>query len=225
MGGTDVTSTVYSDGFINIPSVTGDVIITASATQTIGGSYRIFNSKTGVLNGASPTQYNMNDLSKAVVKFHTDTTLSGGNSTAFAGIYGKIFTALYDVNGHVEAGTGGSALTGYTLQPETDYISVLSNINQAESTITLYAGNDEGFTTPLGTANRTATNTYPFALQSTYSTTNTGYLTKGKSIYIKLYDTSNNLIRDYVPAIRLSDSVQGSYDRLTGEFVPLSVDQ
>ena len=225
MGGTDVTSTVYSDGFINIPSVTGDVIITASATQTIGGSYRIFNSKTGVLNGASPTQYNMNGLSKAVVKFHTDTTLSGGNGTAFAGIYGKIFTALYGVNGHVEVGTGGSALTGYTLQPETDYISVLSNINQAESTITLYAGNDEGFTTPLGTANRTATNTYPFALQSTYTTTNTGYLTKGKSIYIKLYDTSNNLIRDYVPATRLSDSVPGSYDRLTGEFVPLSVDQ
>lgn len=29
MGGTDITSTAYSDGLINIPSVTGDVVITA----------------------------------------------------------------------------------------------------------------------------------------------------------------------------------------------------
>lgn len=33
MGGTDVTSTVYSNGEINIPNVTGDIIITANATQ------------------------------------------------------------------------------------------------------------------------------------------------------------------------------------------------
>jgi adhesin/invasin len=33
MGGTDVTSTVYADGVISITSVTGNVVITASATQ------------------------------------------------------------------------------------------------------------------------------------------------------------------------------------------------
>lgn len=33
MGGTDVTSSVYSDGVISIASVTGDIVITASATE------------------------------------------------------------------------------------------------------------------------------------------------------------------------------------------------
>lgn len=32
MGGVDITSTVYSDGVINIPSVTGNIVITAKAT-------------------------------------------------------------------------------------------------------------------------------------------------------------------------------------------------
>jgi hypothetical protein len=37
MGGEDVTSTVYSDGSINIPSVTGDVVITAIAETSSTG--------------------------------------------------------------------------------------------------------------------------------------------------------------------------------------------
>lgn len=37
MGGTDVTSTVYSDGVISISVVTGDIVIVAAATETSGG--------------------------------------------------------------------------------------------------------------------------------------------------------------------------------------------
>jgi hypothetical protein len=35
MGGTDVTSSVYADGAINIASVTGDIVITATATEIV----------------------------------------------------------------------------------------------------------------------------------------------------------------------------------------------
>ena len=35
MGGTDVTASVYSNGAINIASVTGDIVITATATKTV----------------------------------------------------------------------------------------------------------------------------------------------------------------------------------------------
>lgn len=35
MGGTDITSTAYSDGSINIASVTGDIVITAVAIKII----------------------------------------------------------------------------------------------------------------------------------------------------------------------------------------------
>ena len=37
MGGADVTGTVYSNGTINIPNVTGNIVITATATETSGG--------------------------------------------------------------------------------------------------------------------------------------------------------------------------------------------
>lgn len=38
MGGTDVTSTVYSNGNVNITEVTGDIIITVVATETVSSS-------------------------------------------------------------------------------------------------------------------------------------------------------------------------------------------
>lgn len=225
MGGADITSSVYSDGFISIPSVTGDIEITATATATIGGSYQIHNAQTGILNGAAPTQLNKSDLSKSITKFQTTTNISSGKGYALGGIYGKIFTATQSISDHIEFGTGSGGNTGVIPQANTKYISVCSNINQATSTLTIYAGNDESLTTPLGSGSRTATVSYPYSLYGSYSTSNQNYNTNFKLIETKLYDTSNNLIRDYVPATRLSDSVLGAYDKLTGEFVPIVVDQ
>ena len=41
MGGSDITSSVYSNGIINIPSVTGNIIITASATKIVNYTNQI----------------------------------------------------------------------------------------------------------------------------------------------------------------------------------------
>lgn len=66
MGGTDITSAVYSDGVINIPSVTGNVVITATTytnlvPTSIGTDGNIFNAgnTSGYMNGtyASGTHY------------------------------------------------------------------------------------------------------------------------------------------------------------------------
>ena len=225
MGGTDITSTVYSDGHIIIPSVTGNVVITASAIETTGGSYKIFNKRTGLLNGASPTSYNMSNLSKAIVTFNTTDNLATSGGGAAGGIYAKIFCTFYNKSGHIEFGTAASSLTGVIPQTNTKYIAVFDNINQATSSLTIYAGDDESLTTPLGTTTRTATVNWPYAIYGTYSDTNQGYTTAVELYSTKLYDTTGNLVRDYVPATRLSDSVQGSYDRLTGEFIPIVVDQ
>lgn len=55
MGGVDVTANVYSNGVINIPSVTGDVIITAVATHEFVGTNLVTTSEaldsTAVYNG------------------------------------------------------------------------------------------------------------------------------------------------------------------------------
>ena len=39
MGGVDITSTAYSNGTINIPSVTGNIVITATATEIVVSGY------------------------------------------------------------------------------------------------------------------------------------------------------------------------------------------
>ena len=225
MGGTDITTDVYADGFINIPSVTGNIVITATTTQTIGGSYQIHNAKTGILNGAAPTSYTKNNLSKSVTKFKTTNTIVAGTGAAIGGIYGKIFTSVYDKTDHFEFGTSATAVTGVIPQTNTKYISTLTDINQSASILTIYAGNDDNLTTPLGTATRTSTVGWPYALYGSYSSTNQNYNTAYELIEVKLYDTSDNLVRDYVPATRTSDSTQGCYDKLTGEFVPIVVDQ
>lgn len=50
MGGTDITSTAYSNGTISIPSVTGNVVITATAAQI---TYTVTNSLTNCTNSNS----------------------------------------------------------------------------------------------------------------------------------------------------------------------------
>lgn len=225
MGGADVTSSVYADGFINIPSVTGDITITANATETIGASYQIHNARTGILNGAAPTSFNSTNLSRATMKFITGPSSGLKDGLIVSGIYGDIFCSTYKSGSNYCFGTGASAITSVVVEGNTKYIAELTNINQSKSYLNIYAGDDTELTNLLGTTNRTATQTYPFALDSTYTTSNQSYNTFHRIIENKLYDTNGDLVRCYVPATRTSDSVEGHYDKLTGEFIPLSVDQ
>ena len=211
----------------------GDFIVLDSGTSASRREMLVYNIKSGILNGASPTQFTMNDLSKAIVKFRTTSDIAGGAGYGSGGIYAKLFCTIYNVgsgsSAHPEFGTAssGAALTGVRPQPNTEYIAVYDNLNQATSSLIIYAGDDEELTTPLGTGTRTAADiVHPYAVYGTYGNGNPqGYTTKTDLFYTKLYDTNGTLIRDYVPATRTSDSVQGSYDKLTGEFVPLVVNE
>ena len=51
MGGEDVTALYYADGAISIPSVTGDIVVTATATISAGTDWNIIY----CLNGSDPT--------------------------------------------------------------------------------------------------------------------------------------------------------------------------
>lgn len=75
MGGVDVTASVYSNGVINIPSVTGDVSITASASEITSYTNQI-----PISTDASGAIYNG-------VGYKADTYLSGGNEGTKSGIY------------------------------------------------------------------------------------------------------------------------------------------
>lgn len=79
MGGTDITSTVYSDGAINIPAVTGDIIITARAIFITDCTNQI-----PISTDADGNIYNG-------VGYKADTYLSSGADGTKSGIYATGF--------------------------------------------------------------------------------------------------------------------------------------
>lgn len=79
MGGTDVTSSVYSDGSVNIANVTGNVVITATATVNSAGYTNLVPTLLDLTNPTSGTIFNgcgyMNGkyLSTTAPYYNTDT--------------------------------------------------------------------------------------------------------------------------------------------------------
>lgn len=95
MGGTDITSSVYSDGTISVSSAIGDIVITATASRTIEETitHTITNDLTNVINDNSATMTNENDsytaniTAKSGYTIDTVTVTMGGEdvtSTVYA---------------------------------------------------------------------------------------------------------------------------------------------
>ena len=105
MGGTDVTSAVYSDGAINISSVTGNIVIIATAilSESSTGNYNAENTvyTFGVtVNGRYDESGNLNTNSKCMladefIKCKDATLLLKGSELAECG---ESYCALYDEN-------------------------------------------------------------------------------------------------------------------------------
>ena len=77
MGGVDITTSVYSNGVINIPSVTGDVIITASAIIDNTVSYT---NQLPISTDSGGAIYNGKG-------YKEDTYLTSGNEGTRTGVY------------------------------------------------------------------------------------------------------------------------------------------
>lgn len=75
MGGTDITSSAYTNGNINITNVTGNIIITAIATK-IPVKYNITNNLTNATNNNSDTQVNENASYIATISPNQDCVLN-----------------------------------------------------------------------------------------------------------------------------------------------------
>lgn len=100
MGGTNITNTAYSNGVVNIASVTGNVVITATATETVNYT-NLFstsdpNYSVGRLNssGAVNTSYTNGFVSGFIPAVYGDVIRAKSANTAFLTSYGVI--AFYD---------------------------------------------------------------------------------------------------------------------------------
>lgn len=117
MGGTDVTSTVYSNGAISIPSVTGDIVITATAeavietyTPTMSEGY--INVTTGATGGTSTYHH-----TEIIPVRQGDKVYGSCYDTTSAASFDNIqprFTAAYDSGGTIYPEGGNANQAKYT---------------------------------------------------------------------------------------------------------------
>lgn len=161
MGGVDITSSVYSDGVINIPAVTGDIIITASAVDNYVPQWDIAD-RTAVTNMyklASDTKefsrknyyYGVAATTGAVYCTHiTDISLNDNDvtftsTTKYVGIglpyhleSGASYTFTADVT------SGGSGKVGVVIyDADGVYVSYQNSDTAASPTLTFNAPTDE----------------------------------------------------------------------------------
>ena len=117
MGGVDVTSTVYSNGIINISSVTGDIIITATAeavieTYTPAMSEGYINVNTGATGGTSTYHH-----TEIIPVRQGDKVYGSCYDTTSAASFDNIqprFTAAYNSGGTIYPEGGNANQARYT---------------------------------------------------------------------------------------------------------------
>ena len=149
MGGSDITSTAYSDGIITIASVTGNIIITASATNnTETVTYTITNDLTNCTNSNSNisieenSPYNATLTANGGYSIDTVTVTMGGSditSSAYSSSNNSITISSVTGNIYITANataTGGSSqetILGSSYTWKNGYIKTDGSLNIANN--------------------------------------------------------------------------------------------
>lgn len=154
MGGADITSTAYSRGTITIPSVTGNIVITATAVMAVSSISAVY-TQSGTVHDTDSLDTLKNDLvvtatygdSSTATIPGTDYALSGtlteGTSTITVAYSGK--TATFNVN--VTKSTAGLLYSWDFTKSLTDSVggvtaSLGGNATQTANGITLSSASD-----------------------------------------------------------------------------------
>ena len=210
MGGTDITSTAYINGTINIPKVTGNLIITiiAQSSSRLPDEYQeveyIENQTTAWIDTGITSKYGI----KTIV----------GASITTTGSYQGVIAAYGSVRDNVgysglqswwAAPNAAAAGTSITLTRDTKYdIECLRNSSGYLNYSLLSAGTNvySDFTNTvtygLFARNRGTTQDYPF---------------KGKIYYCEIYD-NNVQVANMIPCYRKLDNKVGMYDLARNAF-------
>ena len=226
MGVTDVTAESYTyyanDAVIHLDSVTDDITITATATL-VSADYVVLKELQGQEHSTINTGLSSysSGLKTAVVRFYS---ISPIHNKGF-GCYGNIFcNEFYDsVSDRIEFFTGSNAAMSTDVEVEQNkgYITKISDINLPTSTLEMFAGTDFSTTTRLGNAaSRSGSTSVNFGLlgfigagaESDYSCTNQTLQEAW------MYDSTDTLVRHYIPVRRVSDNALGVYDLVNNTF-------
>ena len=126
MGGTDITSEVYSGGVINIPSVSGDIVINAIATISQTTMYSITNTFTNVSTDNPSTSVEENGGYSATLTPNSGYLLESVTVT----MGGVDITSSAYANGVVTISsvTGNVVITAIASEPQSEEVVLLKSI-------------------------------------------------------------------------------------------------
>lgn len=116
MGGMDITSTAYSNGVINIASVTGDVDITVVAREIL--IYSVTNNLTGVTNSNDQTEVSEGGSYSAILTIVDGYTLNSlvitmGGVDITDTVYGDGYVNIFEVTGDIVITAIGEAPSAF----------------------------------------------------------------------------------------------------------------
>lgn len=197
MGGVDITADVYSNGTISIPSVTGDVVITAVATTSaVEMAYLVSDGASWIDTGRIPT---INDTYEITFKDYTDPA-----NYCLYGSYNHLFSsenAPWTVAMHC-----GKRIAWK--QPATS--GVMYTVKRTPTELFV---NGESVGKQTAATSWTTTQTdYIFARNG-----KTEYCCTAKIYGVKIWE-GDTLVHDYVPA-KDGSGVACMYDNVVGEYL------
>lgn len=235
MGGNDITDSVFeyytNDAVIDIPTVTDNVTITATATL-VNSDYRVLKELYGQEDKFVETGLTYDQIGRFTYKIHAvDPRDRQGQ-----GIYGYTFAC--EINDPtldllVFAATGAPAsISQYRITNITTgnrYLVDITAVSSGTSTITMYDGMDTTMSTALGSTQRvhgSVNHTLTWCGFNKVDGTTADpvkYDCTGEPLcYGKVYDTTNTLSHHYIPVVKLSTGEEGVYDIIANAFIGFS---
>ena len=236
MGGVDITSSAYDSGSISIAAVSGNIVITASATisQVLPAEYQeveyIYRS------GAKPYINTNLTLTNGPVKIETKVEGSGHNNATYGDAPLIVRLNTQDGNEGVQivfAGDGmsytvktgnsaGNASINYTSATDLTNVpvTIVAELNAGNSASAELSGNFniEGVdhaASNSGTSNSNTTSpVYLFGRDSAYGASSFN----GRMYSIKIWN-DNVLVFNGIPCYRILDTVVGMYDLISSTFL------
>ena len=182
MGGANITSTAYSNGNISISSVTGNIVITASATatQVVPTTYTITNTLTNVTNSNSATSVNENAPYTATLTADDGYTLD----TPVITMGGNDITSTVYSNGNINISnvTGNIIIT----------CSATQNSSSGNDAVLLHSWNLAGETTTDDkdqTVYADLTNNFNLIMQSNTKLGNDRFYSNGGGLLLEKTDS------------------------------------
>lgn len=219
MEGVDVTSTTYdyTSGIVTVPNVSGPITIIAEGA-TIPDTYETLlyvQRRSSANTTALETNYKPNYLTK----LEMDVRII--SYTAASPLFCANYTSSPNYALFIQQTTQDRTVwfrnsnTKYMRENDRIAINTRMKVVADKSKITYTARNGNRYSTTAGNDTTSWTSAIVVSLGGSS-------IQYAPSSYVEIYRTTiseSNVVRDYIPCVRLSDSVFGLYDTVQGKFI------